>query len=63
MQNYCEISTPKGVMRGFFHTPQNKEPSHYTHHKTKSFLSVSSSMDLQDVIQEPSFHMFNSQGC
>ena len=25
MQNYCEISTPKGVMRGFFHTPQNKE--------------------------------------
>ena len=51
MQNYCEISTPKGVMRGFFHTPQNKE------------FPVSSSMDLQDVIQEPSFHMFNSQGC
>jgi len=25
MQQYCEIPTPKGVMRGFFHTPNQKE--------------------------------------
>lgn len=25
MQQYCEIPTPKGIMRGFFHTPQQKE--------------------------------------
>ena len=25
MQQYCEIATPKGVMRGFFHVPHRKE--------------------------------------
>lgn len=25
MQQYCEIATPKGVMRGFFHVPHLKE--------------------------------------
>lgn len=25
MQQYCEIATPKGVMRGFFHVPHEKE--------------------------------------
>lgn len=25
MQHYCEISTPKGIMRGFFHQPDKKE--------------------------------------
>lgn len=25
MQQYCEIPTPKGIMRGFFHTPQRKQ--------------------------------------
>lgn len=52
MQHYCEIPTPKGVMRGFFHKPNCDK------HPVCLIFMV-----LQGRKQEQNFVMFNYQEC